>query len=354
MIKKIILSAVVVIILAAAFLLWRFTMPNTAFEEKTKLLYIRTGQASKENLMRILEDSAYIHNPSSFEFLAERMNVFSRLRPGRYEIQKGMSLVALARLLRNNQQSPVNFTITKIRTREQLASMAGRRLEFDSLQLISFLNSPDSLQRYNVDTNTVMTTVFPNTYTYFWNSTPAEFMDKLFAEYEKIWTEERKNMAQQQGLTPQTAYILASIIEEETNKHDEKDTMASVYLNRLRTNMRLGADPTVKFALRDFDLRRIYQKHLSVESPYNTYRNTGLPPGPICTPSLITLDAVLKAPATKYFYFAAKSDFSQRHVFAENYAQHLRYAREYQRALTELQKRKLQRSSDSLDDARKD
>jgi UPF0755 protein len=239
-------------------------------------------------------------------------------------------------MLRNGRQSPINLTITKIRTKEQLAGMVGRRFECDSLSMIYFLTNADSLKQFNLDSNTVMTAVFPNTYTYLWNTTPGTIFSKLYAEYNKVWTPERRQLAQQRGLTPTNTYILASIIEEETNLKEDKGNMASVYMNRMNKGIRLGADPTVKFALRDFSLKRIYEKHTAVESPYNTYRNFGLPPGPICTPSLETIDEVLNSPSTNYLFFVAKSDFSKRHVFTETYAEHLKYAREYHKALDEL------------------
>lgn len=325
-------------------------MPNTNFSGKMKYLYIRTGDANPQSLMRTIKDSNFIKNPGSFEVLAGRMNVWEKLRPGRYEIKKKMSLFEIARMLRNGRQSPVNLVITKLRTKEQLAALVGKRFECDSLSVIRFLNNSDTLKKYDLDTNTVMTSVFPNTYTYLWNSDPSDIYKKLYAEFNRVWNDDRKNLAKQQGLTPVTTYIIASIIEEETNVQDEKGNMASVYMNRLKKNMRLGADPTVKFALRDFGLRRIYEKHLAVESPYNTYRYAGLPPGPICTPSLKTLDAVLNAPQTDYLYFVAKSDFSKRHVFTETYADHLKYAREYQKALNELQKQKQQAANEETGD----
>ena len=243
-----------------------------------------------------------------------------------------MSLFEIARLLRNGRQTPVNLVITKLRTKEDLAGFIGKRFECDSLSIIQFLNNEDSLKIYDLDTSTAMTGVFPNTYEYFWNSTPSIIFKKLFAEKKEFWTDERKRLAEERGLTPTNAYILASIVEEETRAKNEKDTMASVYINRYKQGMRLQADPTVKFALRDFGLKRIYEKHLAVESPYNTYRNAGLPPGPICTPSQETLNAVLNSPFTKYLYFVAKSDFSGRHVFTETYEDHIKYAKEFQQA----------------------
>jgi UPF0755 protein len=185
-----------------------------------------------------------------------------------------------------------------------------------------------------------MAILYPNTYTYFWNASTGDIFEKFYTEYKRIWTDERRNQARKLGLTSVQAYTLASIVEEETQNLEEKDTIASVYLNRLKKGLRLQADPTIKFAMKDFTLKRIYLKYLSVESPYNTYMNSGLPPGPICTPSLQTLDAVLQQPQTNYLYFVAKSDFSGRHVYTETYDQHLKVAKEFQQALDiEQQKR---------------
>jgi UPF0755 protein len=173
---------------------------------------------------------------------------------------------------------------------------------------------------------------------------------KLLAEQKKIWNSERKKKADSLGLSPVNVYILASIIEEETNNKNEKGLIASVYLNRMAKNMNLGADPTVKFALRNFALKRIYEKHLAVESPYNTYRVKGLPPGPICTPSLQTLDQVLSAPKTDYLFFVAKKDFTEGHVFTSKYQEHLKYAREYQEALNLQEQQKQKSAREEIDE----
>lgn len=334
--KKVALFILFICVVVGLFTGWRFFMSNTDFSEKSKFLYIHTGHANYQEVYRSLSDSNFIKNPSSFDFLAARMGVWNNLRPGKYEIKKGMSLFDIGKMLRNGRQSPVNLVITKVRTKEQLASMIGRRFESDSLAMINFMTNPDSLKEYDLDSHTVMTAVFPNTYTYLWNSTPSTIFTKLYAEYKKMWTPERIALAQQRGLTPTTAYILASIIEEETNFKDDKRYMASVYMNRIKKGIRLGADPTVKFALKDFSLKRIYEKHTAVESPYNTYRNFGLPPGPICTPSMETIDEVINSPSTNYLFFVAKSDFSNKHVFTESYAEHLKYAKEYHKALDKL------------------
>jgi len=349
MLKKLLLISVFVFALACLFIGWRFFMSNTNFPQKSKYYYIRTGHATSKEVYQSFVDSNFIRNPSSFKFVADFLNVWENLQPGRYEIQNGMSLFTISKMIRKGKQSPVNLVITKIRTKEQLAGMIGRRFECDSVSMIRFLTNPDSMKVFGLDSNSVMTAVFPNTYTYLWNSVPENIFAKLYAEYKKVWTPERRQRAQQHGLTPATTYILASIIEEETNLKGDKGNMASVYLNRINKGIKLGADPTVKFALKDFSLKRIYEKHTAVESPYNTYRNFGLPPGPICTPSLETVDEVLNSPSTNYLFFVAKSDFSQRHVFTESYADHLKYAKEYHRALDQLIQKKQAAKEDTGD-----
>lgn len=340
MFRKLFISVLIIAVLAGALAGWQFFTANTAFSQKSKYLYIRTGHATWPEVLQTFRDSNLINSPAAFDLLATQMEVPKKLRAGRYEIKNGMSLMDISRLLRNGTQAPVKLIITKLRTKENLAGFLGRKMEIDSADVMAWMMNPDSLQSYGFDSNTVMAMIYPNTYTYFWNASIHTIFDKFYNEYKKVWTDTRRDQARKQGLTPAMAYTLASIVEEETNDLEEKDTIASVYLNRLRKGMRLQADPTIKFAMKDFTLKRIYLKYLSVESPYNTYTNTGLPPGPICTPSLKTLDAVLQSPQTNYLYFVAKSDFSGRHVYTETYNQHLKVAKEFQKALTiEQQKR---------------
>lgn len=347
MYKKIAFVLLALILIIIAFTA-RFYLSNTAFTEDSKYLYIHTGHIDKETIMKTLVENKFLKNPGSFAFLAGQMNIWPQARPGRYKIVKNMSLLDIARVIRNGRQEPLNLVITKVRTKEQLASLIGKKFETDSLSIINYLNNPDTLKKYGLDTTTIMTMVFPDTYAYLWTASPEDFFKKLYAQYNKIWTDERRQKAEALGLTPTSAYILASIVEEETNANEEKGMIASVYLNRLSRGMNLGADPTIKFALRDFGLTRIYHKHLAYESPYNTYRNKGLPPGPICTPSLKTLDHTLDAPKTNYLFFVANKDFSQKHVFTETYSDHLKYAREYQKELTRLQKLKKQTAKEEI------
>lgn len=337
--KKIILFLALALILIAAIGAWLFAGSATAFDTPTYQLEIPTGSQYSDVLQQ-LEAKPILKHPALFNFLARRLDYPAKLKAGRYILHKGSSLITILRKLRNGQQDPVNLVITKLRTREDLAALAGRKLEFDSAAFMQYLLNNDTLTKYGLDTNTVMVAVMPDTYTYFWNTTPSKVMGKMFRAYSAFWTEARKQKAQAKGLSPQQATILASIIEEETNNNDEKGNIASVYLNRISKGMKLGADPTVKFALRDFGLRRIYQKHLAVESPYNTYRVAGLPPGPICTPQRVTIDAVLDAPQTDYLYFVARADFSGHHAFAATYEEHLKNAKAYQQALDKLQESK--------------
>ena len=199
----------------------------------------------------------------------------------------------------------------------------------DSLKVINFLSSNDSLKSYGLDSLTAMTAVIPNTYLVNWNTSFRKIFNKLKDEQEKFWNPARRKKAADKNLTPAEVYSMASIVEEETNKLKDKGLIASVYMNRIKKGMRLEADPTVKFGLRDFEIKRVYSKHTDIPTPYNTYSIFGLPPGPICTPSLETLDAVLNSPTTEYYFFVAKSDFSGAHVFTTNYDDHMKYAREY-------------------------
>ncbi|MEO7763190.1 MAG: endolytic transglycosylase MltG, partial [Ferruginibacter sp.] len=199
--------------------------------------------------------------------------------------------------------------------------------------VMKVLSDPEILRKYDVDNNTMMTIVIPNTYSIFWNTPAEKIIDKLHTEKEKFWTPERLAKAKVMNLTPEQVYSMASIVEEETNKEEDKGKIASVYLNRMSSGMKLQADPTVKFAMKNFALTRIRQVHLSYDSPFNTYQNSGLPPGPICTPSAKTIDAVLNAPQTNYIYFVARPDWSGLSNFTQTYAEHLVNAQSYQHFL---------------------
>ncbi len=328
--KKIILGFLSILILVAAFAAWKFVGPTVNAPEK-KYFYVHTGQTFD----RVKSDlvSQHIISGESWFNWASSMIGFKNAKAGRYEIGKGMSIVGLVRMLKNGRQSPVNFVITKLRTKESLASKVGNSFECDSTQMMQFLNNEDSLKQYGFDTSTAMAAAMPYTYSIKWNTTPAAIFEQFQTAYKTFWTEERLKKAASLNLSATEVSTMASIIEEETNSTTDKPTIASVYLNRMLKGMPLQADPTVKFALKNFALKRILFGHLQVQSPYNTYINKGLPPGPICTPSLETIDAVLDSPKTNYLYFVANSALDGSHIFTSDYAEHMKYARLYQQEL---------------------
>lgn len=336
--KKYIWRIFLILILVASLALYLFTRSATAFDEKSKYFFISSDSAQMTYVLKNLQSEGILKNTAIFEWLAGRTDYASKVKAGRYKIQKGMSQPEILRLLINGTQDPVKLVINKFRTREDFARFAGRQLECDSMEIIRYLLSPDSLKKYGLDTNTAMTMIIPNTYTLFWNTSASKLFKRLDSEKETFWNTERLKKAGQLGLTTEEVYTLASIVEEETNKNDEKPIIASVYLNRLQKGMTLSADPTVKFALRDFALKRIRFKHIDAASlsPYNTYKYKGLPPGPICTPSIKTIDAVLNAEKTDYIFFCAKSDFSGYHAFASNEKEHMENAKAFSRAQDSL------------------
>jgi UPF0755 protein len=332
--KKAVLFLLLLLILIFAFVMWQIFGPTIKNKDK-KFLYIKTN-SSYNDVKKRLKDNNIIKGDFWFDKIANYADYETNVKAGKYKISSGMSLYQLVKMLRSGRQVPVNLVITKLRTKEDLAKKIASIFETDSLTVINFLSNNDSLARFDVDSNTVMTDVIPNTYTYTWTTRIPAIFKKLDAEKEKFWNETRLEKAKKLGLTPTQVYILASLVEEETNKQEDKGKIASVYRNRLKKGMRLAADPTVKFAMKDFSLKRIYHKHLEFNSPYNTYLNAGLPPGPICTPSIKTIDAVLDSPETDYLFFVARPDFSGFSEFATTYQQHLVYAKQYQQALDSL------------------
>ena len=324
--KKTFRFILVLLLILVLFSAWKVFGPSVSVPQDN-FLYIKTGETFGE-MRDELASKKIISSPLWFDWVSKAMS-FNTAKAGKYEIKKNMSLFELVRMLRNGKQTPVKLTITKLRLKEDLARKMGQLFEFDSLAAIRFLTNNDSLKAFGLDTNTVLTAVMPDTYSYFWNSHPQKVYEKLFQHWKKYWNDDRISKAGKLGLTPVQVSTLASIIDEESNYKGEKDKIASVYLNRLKINMPLQADPTVKFALKDFTLKRIYQKHLTVQSPYNTYMNRGLPPGPVCTPQPETIDTILNAPQTDYLYFVANSDFSGTHIYTSNYSDHLKFAKKF-------------------------
>lgn len=305
--------------------------PNTGGGSNEYLL-IRTG-STYEQVRHSLKQEGFVSNMSSFDFVARRAGYPSRVHPGRYHIYPGMSNWAMVRMLRAGRQTPVNLVIVKLRTINEFIKLVSSNLEADSAGLRFLLHDSAYLAGFGLTQATALCGVFPATYQFYWNTSADKAFRKIERGYQAFWTEPRKAAAQQLGLTPQTATVLASIVEEESNRYDEQPKIASVYLNRLKQGMKLQADPTARWAAGDFSIKRITSAQTSIASPYNTYYAAGLPPGPICTPAPKTLEAVLAAPSTNYLYFCAKEDFSGYHRFAATYAAHQQNARLYQDAL---------------------
>lgn len=309
--------------------------PNVTISgDKETYLYIRTG-SDYEDVLETLQDNNYVKDTSSFNWLAKRMEYPDNVKPGRYQIERNMSNRKLINMLRAGIQKPVKLVFHNIRTTNQLASVISRQIEADSVSLVKILNSNSKAENYGFTKEAFISMFIPNTYEFYWNTSAEEFCDRMLKEYKKFWNETRREKAAKIDYNPVEVTIIASIVEEETQYNPEKPIIAGVYINRLRRGMALQADPTVKFAVGDFTLRRILDKHTAIESPYNTYRQPGLPPGPICIPSISSINAVLNYQRHEYIYFCAKDDFSGSHAFAKTLHQHNLNADAYRRALNQ-------------------
>jgi len=315
-----------------------FIRPSTSFDTGERKLRLKDGNTTPGLVVETLRDEGVLDRTLLLEWALRSGIAGKRIRPGLYRIQAGMKKYDVFCMLARSRQEAVQYVIVKYRTAEDMAGHVGRLFACDSAEMAVFLHSPDSLERLGLDTDRVMTIVVPNTYELYWGSTAGTILRRLQRERARFWTKKQTARAAKLGLSPDEVYIMASIIEEETNLDADKPLIASVYLNRMRKGMTLSADPTIKFALREFELKRILFGHIARagDSPYNTYRRVGLPPGPICTPSVATLDAVLRAKETDYLFFCARPDFSGHHAFAATEEGHFRNARRYRAFLDSL------------------
>jgi len=319
-------------VIVAGFVFFKVFGPNAGAHIQDEYLYIHTG-ATFEQVLQSLKESGMVKDINSFRLVANTMKLPQHVHAGKYRIKPGMSNFAIIRMLRSGLQVPVKLVINKLRTKGDLIHLLSANLEADSARLLQMLSDKDFLTTLDADAETVMGLIRPDTYEFYWNTSAENVLKKLKKHNDRFWTAARVQKAQAQGITPMQAVIIASIVEEETNIGSDKPYIATVYLNRLRRGMKLQADPTVKFAIGDFTIRRITGAMLLYESPYNTYMYGGLPPGPICTPSGQSLNAVLDAPHNGYLYFCAKDDLSGRTAFASSLTEHVNNANAYHRAL---------------------
>ncbi|MFN3761533.1 MAG: endolytic transglycosylase MltG [Algoriphagus aquaeductus] len=310
-----------------------FFSPNTLVEsDQPYMLKIPTNAVFK-NVNDQLYTDRVINDALSFGFVAKILGYQEAVKPGLYKIDPKMNNLQLVRMLRSGAQVPVKVTFNNVRTKEDLAEKITANLEVTQEQFLSLIQDSVYIRKFDFEEETIMSMFIPNTYEFWWNTSPEALFDRMYKEYQTFWTEERKQKAQALGLSQKEVSTLASIVQAESQKADERPKIAGVYLNRLKIGMALQADPTLVYATGDFTLKRILNIHKEIDSPYNTYKNAGLPPGPINLPDINSLNAVLNAEKHSYMYFCAKEDFSGYHAFAVTYTEHLNNARRYQTAL---------------------
>lgn len=308
----------------------------TAFSEATETRYVYVDDDDTiDSVLVKLQPIGSSHSLAGLGTLIRHTSYARKPRTGRYAILPGEATWHVMRKLKNGQQEAVMLTVPESRTMRLLAGALSRKLMLDSVQIAAALIDEIYCRQWGYDTATIAALFVPNTYEVYWNVSLDRFMERMVKEHAAFWNSERRRKAKALGLSENEVATMASIIDEETADNGEKAMIAGMYLNRLRTGMPLQADPTVKYALQDFSLRRIYHDMLFFDSPYNTYRHTGLPPGPIKIASVKGIDAVLNAEKHDYLYMCAKEDFSGSHNFAASYAEHLRNAARYAKALNE-------------------
>lgn len=344
MLKKVIISIFFIVLLLAAYLGYdiykRVYQPNVSIENAKEQYFYIYSNYEFDDVVHDLYEKGYIIDRESFEWVSEKKSNFkNNIHPGRYLLKDGMSNNELIDLLRSGEQVPVKVTFNNVRTVAELAGKISANLECDSVEIMDLLTDTEFVTKYGFNKTTILTLFLPNTYEFNWNTSAEEAIQRMAEEYKKFWTDERKDKAKKLNLTQSDVAILASIVQAEQSVHsDERPIVAGLYINRLRQGMILQSDPTIIYAIGDFSIRRVLNKHKTFDSPYNTYLYKGLPPGPINLPSIKSLDAVLNYQQHDYIYMCAKEDFSGYHNFAKTYDQHLVYARKYQ---AELNKRKI-------------
>jgi len=322
----------VIMVLVVFKLYARVFSPNVKLDTAQELFYIPTG-SDFEYVLNGMEEGGILEDSKSFQWVASKKYYDINVKPGRYKIRNGLSNNELVNMLRAGNQDPVMVVFNNVRSLDQLAGKVTPYLESDSAVFATYFDDEELPAKYDFDAATFSSMFIPETYEFFWTTSPEAFTDRMKQEYEKFWEGERDRKARKLDMTRAEVVTLASIVDEETLYDDENSRVAGLYLNRLEQGIPLQADPTLKFALGDFSRQRILNEDKKVDSPYNTYKFKGLPPGPISIPSVSAIDGVLDYEKHRYLYMCAKADFSGYHAFARNYDQHLKNARAYQRQL---------------------
>ncbi|MCL1937305.1 MAG: endolytic transglycosylase MltG [Candidatus Azobacteroides sp.] len=327
-IRNIVLVIIVVLVAMGGFVYYKINSPAFGIQ-KASYIYINE-EKNYLQLMDQLKTAAHLKDVNLFERLAHMMKYSENVKSGRYEITPQTTYLEAIRMLRSGRQMPVKLTFNNIRLKEDLSERIGEQMLFDSDALLSRLNDPNVTASLGFDTITILAMFIPNTYEIYWNTPVDKFLERMKKEYNHFWTDQRREKANALHLSPVEVSTLASIVEEETALPSEYPIVSGLYINRLRKGMPLQADPTVKFAVGDVSLRRIANWHLHIESPYNTYLYSGLPPGPIRIPSIKGIDATLNYKEHNYLYMCAKEDFSGTHNFSIAFSEHLVNAKKYQ------------------------
>jgi UPF0755 protein len=310
---------------------------NIITGKNSQVIYIPTG-SSYEQVMDTLESKLIIKNRNILNWISKKKHYPALIKPGRYIIDKNLSYNGLINKLRSGKQSPVNITFSNVQTLNQIAGKLGRQIEADSTQIMTFLSDDANYIKDGFKKENIISVFIPNTYEFYWNTDAKGLYNRMLKQYRVFWNDQRLSKAKEKGLDQKEVSILASIIDAEAARPEEKPRIAGVYLNRLKRGIPLQADPTIIFALNDISITRVLKKYLQVDSPYNTYVHSGLPPGPIGCANIDGIDAVLNAEIHDYLFFAARADFSGFHNFSRTLAEHNRYALLYQK---ELDKRKI-------------
>ena len=312
---------------------------NVAIKDSAEVYVCLPTNATMEILLESVKKTNVIIDFGSFEKMAKSKNLDKKYKPGRYRLKNGMSNYDLIKLFKSGKQVTVKISFHYARTVNHLAGKLNGKLEADSTDLVNFWNDYSTMKKlYDVDPPNIPMLFIPNTYDFYWNTDAKEFTDKIYKQYEKFWNDERKAKAKKLGLTSAEVVTLASIVQSEQSKiKEEWPIIARLYLNRLQMGMKLQADPTVIYAIGDFTITRVLEKHLAFESPYNTYLHEGLPPGPIMITEPECIDAVLDPDSNAYIYMCAKEDFSGKHNFTSSFSEHQKNAKKYQRELSKLE-----------------